>query len=231
MNVHLDWSEILIRLGLAFLAGSIIGLNREEHGRAAGLRTTVLVCLAAAAAMILANLLMDTRGRPSDSYINMDVMRLPLGILTGVGFIGAGAILHKGNFVHGVTTAATLWFSTVMGLCLGAGQVALGLILLAAGIVILWSLKWVEDHFIHHGTASISLRLTADAGPPEDILRALSAAGCKCTIRELAYGTTGTEILLDVRHMAGTQGKVPEELISLLKTQAGVEKFRWKPTP
>ena len=71
-------------------------------------RTTILVCLTASASMILGNLLLGTLGRATDTLVRMDVMRLPLGILTGMGFIGAGAILHRGNVVVGVTTAATL---------------------------------------------------------------------------------------------------------------------------
>ena len=76
--------------------------------------------------MIQMNLLMESNGKTQDSFAVMDLMRLPLGILTGVGFIGAGAIVRKSEMVVGVTTAATLWFATVVGLCLGGGQLILG---------------------------------------------------------------------------------------------------------
>jgi putative Mg2+ transporter-C (MgtC) family protein len=76
-------------------------------------------------AMIQTNLLMDANGKPGNSYVVMDLMRLPLGILTGVGFIGAGAIVRKDEFVLGITTAATIWFSTVVGLCIGGGCVSI----------------------------------------------------------------------------------------------------------
>jgi uncharacterized membrane protein YhiD involved in acid resistance len=104
------------------LAGLLIGYNRRERAKAAGLRTMLLVCLAASVSMIQVNLLMPTNGRPSDSYVTLDLMRLPLGILTGVGFIGGGAILRRGDIVIGVTTAATLWFVTVLGLCASAAD-------------------------------------------------------------------------------------------------------------
>ena len=71
-------------------------------------------------------------------------MRLPLGILSDMGFIGAGAIVRRDNLVRGVTTAATLWFAAVMGLCFGGGQLSLGLAALALAIFVLWPLKWVE---------------------------------------------------------------------------------------
>lgn len=104
----------------------LIGLNRGERGHAAGLRTTTLVCLAASVAMIQMNLLLPVAGKKSDFFSVMDIMRLPLGILSGMGFIGAGAILRKGDTVSGVTTAATLWLVTVIGLCFGGGQLWLG---------------------------------------------------------------------------------------------------------
>jgi len=68
----------------------------------------------------------------------------PLGILTGMGFIGAGAILHRANMVTGVTTAATLWFTTVMGFCFGAGEFLLGAWMLGLSILVLWCMQWVE---------------------------------------------------------------------------------------
>jgi putative Mg2+ transporter-C (MgtC) family protein len=81
-----------------------------EHAKAAGLRTTILVCMAASVAMLQMNYLLPLTGHASDSFVTNDLMRLPLGILTGVGFIGGGAILRRGSLIVGVTTAATLWY-------------------------------------------------------------------------------------------------------------------------
>jgi putative Mg2+ transporter-C (MgtC) family protein len=117
--ISLTWNDIALRLALTVAAGLALGFNRSEHGKAAGMRTTSLVCIAASVAMIQVNLLLPTAGRPAGSFVMNDLMRLPLGILTGVGFIGGGAILRRGNIVTGVTTAATLWLATVVGLCFG----------------------------------------------------------------------------------------------------------------
>ena len=144
MAEHLEWSDIAIRLALSLFAEAVVGINRGERGRRAGLRTTILVCLAAAIAMIEVNILLPTAGKPAGSFVVLDLMRLPLGILSGMGFIGAGAIVRRGDLVEGITTAATLWYVTVMGLCFGGGQLALGLAALALGAFILWCLKWVE---------------------------------------------------------------------------------------
>src|SRR5205823_8605060 len=124
--IHLGWPEIAIRLAFATAAGAIIGFNRTEHGRPAEIRTTMHVCLAAAVAMIEANLLLATAGKSADSFARMDILRLPLGILSGIGFLGGGVILKRGDIVLGVTTAATMWFVTVLGLCFGGGQLGAG---------------------------------------------------------------------------------------------------------
>src|SRR3979490_2187973 len=126
MPLTLGWREIALRLALSLIAGVLIGLDRGERGRPAGLRTTLLVCLAASVTMIQANLLLGTSGKPANSFVTLDLMRLPLGILTGMGFIGGGAILRRDGLVLGVTTAATLWLATVIGLCFGGGQIGLG---------------------------------------------------------------------------------------------------------
>src|SRR5580693_4131567 len=172
MPLTLDWQEIAIRLILTAIAGSVIGINRGGHGHPAGLRTTLLVCMAASIAMIQTNLLLGTAGRPSDSFVNMDLMRLPLGILSGMGFIGGGVILKRENLVLGVTTAATLWFVTVLGLCFGGGQLLLGTIALAIGVVVLRFLKTIELRLktIRRGTLAIAV---ASDGPSEADVRNL----------------------------------------------------------
>jgi putative Mg2+ transporter-C (MgtC) family protein len=144
MEASLDWNDLVLRLVLASAAGATFGLDRGGHGEPAGMRTTLLVCLAAATAMIAANLLLQTNGKPADSFVATDPLRLPLGILSGMGFIGAGAIIKNGDRVQGLTTAATLWFVTVVGLAFGAGLVVLGMISTAGGVVILVVLRRIE---------------------------------------------------------------------------------------
>ncbi|QNB16039.1 hypothetical protein G5S35_30640 [Paraburkholderia tropica] len=122
MPLTVSWLDFAGRLALAMVPGTLIGLNRGESGNAAGLRTTLLVCMAACLAMVQVNLLLLQQGKPHDFFVVLDLMRLPLGILSGVGFIVAGSILRKDGLVQGVTTAATMWYVTVIGLCAGGGQ-------------------------------------------------------------------------------------------------------------
>lgn len=144
MTTTLTWQVITLRLILTVVCAGIIGLDRDERGRPAGLRTNLLVGLAACLAMIQANWLINSNGKPEDSFVVMDIMRLPLGILSGIGFIGAGAIVKRGELALGVTTAATIWFVTVMGLCFGGGQLELGLEGFGLGFLVLTALKRME---------------------------------------------------------------------------------------
>ncbi|HEY3741594.1 MAG TPA: MgtC/SapB family protein, partial [Bryobacteraceae bacterium] len=172
MPITPSWPDISLRLLCALVAGILFGLNRTEHGRAAGLRTSILVCMAACVAMLQVNLLLSLSGRASNSFVMNDLMRLPLGILSGIGFIGAGAIVRRDNFVAGVTTAATIWFLTVLGLCFGGGQIALGLAASAIGIAVLTGLKPVENHLRRdrQGTLHIAIQ---PGGPDEHELRTM----------------------------------------------------------
>ena len=113
---HLD-IEIPLRLFAAFILGGVLGLNRELHGKPAGFRTHALVCLGAAAATMAA--LYAGRGVVPDASAASRVVQ---GVLTGIGFLGAGVILRdpKGN-VSGLTTAATIWISAVVGFVAGMG--------------------------------------------------------------------------------------------------------------
>jgi putative Mg2+ transporter-C (MgtC) family protein len=149
---------------LTMIAGAMMGFNRGARGHAAGLRTTILVALAASVAMIQANILLPLDGKDSGSFAVMDLMRLPLGILTGVGFLGGGAILKKGGSITGVTTAATLWIVTVIGLCFGGGQLGLGVISTALGILTLWAMEWIDIRIPREHRAI--LVVTTESGAP-----------------------------------------------------------------
>ncbi|WP_259329404.1 MgtC/SapB family protein [Acetobacter pasteurianus] len=88
--------------------------------------------------------MLDATGKKSGSFVTLDLMRLPLGVLSGMGFIGGGAILRRENMVLGVTTAATLWIVTIIGLCFGGGQIFLGATGTVLGLGVLWGLNFVE---------------------------------------------------------------------------------------
>ncbi|HEY3912756.1 MAG TPA: MgtC/SapB family protein [Stellaceae bacterium] len=231
MPQHLEWSEIAVRLALAAAASGLIGFNRGERGRPAGLRTTMLVCLAAAVAMIQVNLLLPIRGKVADSYVTLDLMRLPLGILSGIGFIGAGAIVRRGNLVEGVTTAATIWYVTVMGLCFGGGQIALGLAALGLAVFVLWLLKWAERRIGRECRATLTVAFDTGSEVDQDALTALAAEGFTVAAQSVAFSARGQrcEIRYDLRwHGAAEHLPVPD-LTGRLARRTGVLEVEWQP--
>jgi putative Mg2+ transporter-C (MgtC) family protein len=190
MPTTLTWHDIALRLLLTVLAAGVIGFNRDERGHSAGLRTNLLVALAACIAMIQTNELINSAGKPSDSFVVMDIMRLPLGILSGIGFIGAGAILKRGEMIVGVTTAATLWFVTVMGLCFGGGQIGLGLAAFALGFVILAGLKRIEIEMPRQQSGTLRINVAADGPDQAEIEALLEHAGVSPQSLSLGYDSS-----------------------------------------
>jgi putative Mg2+ transporter-C (MgtC) family protein len=192
MTTLLTWHEIALRLLLTAIAAGAIGYNRDERGHSAGFRTNLLVGLAACLAMIEANELINSAGKPSDSFVVMDIMRLPLGILDGIGFIGAGAIIKRGEMIVGVTTAATLWFVTVMGLCFGGGQTGLGLASFALGFAILAGLKRIENEMPRRQSGTLKLTLSADGPDQPEIEALLKDAGISPQSLSFRYNLSPT---------------------------------------
>lgn len=154
---NLTVQDMCLRVGLAFLAGAVVGWERESHGRPAGLRTTILACVAAAVAMVLSEVLFVQAATLSSASWRPDPARLGAGILTGIGFLGAGTILRHANTIRGVTTAASLWFVTVLGLTFGSGQFTLGLVGVALALITLLVLPRFERHIVVHVFATLTV--------------------------------------------------------------------------
>jgi putative Mg2+ transporter-C (MgtC) family protein len=128
-----DWIDVALRLGAALVGSMLIGLNRELHGKPTGMRTLGLVGLSAAVVTLAAN-------GTGDFSVNPDATsRVIQGVLTGVGFIGAGVILRDtpGLRVHGLTTAATVLVTAALGVVFGLGQWALALSALTLALAVL----------------------------------------------------------------------------------------------
>jgi len=181
--------------------------------------------------MLQANLLLGTVGKKADSFVNFDVMRLPLGILTGVGFIGGGAILRRDNLVLGVTTAATLWFVTVMGLCFGGGQIGLGIACWAMGMIVLAGLKQIEKRCKEDRHATLTL-LAASDGPGENEISAdLKSLGFKIASCAIVYEQSigNREITCELRWRGHRRDTLPPAFLDQLARKPGVLRLGWKP--
>jgi putative Mg2+ transporter-C (MgtC) family protein len=127
-------AEDLIKVLLAILLGGLIGGEREARDKSAGFRTIILICLGANLFTILSYNI--TNGN--------DAARIAANIVTGIGFLGAGAILREGNLVTGLTTAATIWLAASVGMAVGAGEYLLSAIVTLTAMVVLWLFPTLE---------------------------------------------------------------------------------------
>jgi putative Mg2+ transporter-C (MgtC) family protein len=111
--------ELLLRLVLAVIMGGAVGIEREWHNHAAGFRTHILVCLGSTTIMLLS--IYGFSQFANEPNVRLDPARLAAQVISGIGFIGAGAILRNGSVISGLTTAASIWVVAGIGLCVGAG--------------------------------------------------------------------------------------------------------------
>ena len=139
---RLPGAIVMLRLGASAVFGALIGWERESRDKPAGLRTHILVSVAACLFTLIALDLMDTiRG----DHIRADPIRLIEAVTAGVAFLAAGAIIKAGGSVQGLTTGAGLWMAGAMGLAAGTGRIILAAIAAALAIVVLWLLRVIED--------------------------------------------------------------------------------------
>jgi len=132
----MDELLLLVRVLVAAALSAVIGLERELHGRPAGLRTHLLVGVGAALVMAAFEAATIFIGSPADA-LRIDPGRLAAGVITGIGFLGAGTIIKVGDWVRGLTTAASLWFAAMLGIVAGQGFYILAVGGCAGGLAIL----------------------------------------------------------------------------------------------
>jgi putative Mg2+ transporter-C (MgtC) family protein len=220
-------AEIATRLLLTLAAGALIGLNRQAGGHAAGFPTTMLVGLAACLAMIQANLLLAVSGKTDHTFAVMDTLRFPLGILTGVGFIGGGAILKRGDLVTGVTTAATLWIMTAIGLCIGGGQLVLGCGGAVLAFVILSPLKLLDERMPRRQKARVTISVSGDASRPN--LDQILPQGCRSRFLEMKRTQPGGHFHVTYELRWTNAVKDAEiEILAALQKEHTLERFELK---
>jgi putative Mg2+ transporter-C (MgtC) family protein len=186
-----EW-DVIARTLVALAAGGAIGFERSYHGRAAGLRTYALVCFGSALLVAAA----QSGIVPSAS--GADVTRVIQGIVTGIGFLGAGVIVKEGFSVRGLTTAASVWVASAIGVTLGVGMYVAGLVATLATLVALALLRQLEDllpaqAFVHFEVGFERARVM-----DEDRLRELIERH-GFAVTELSYELDGGSQLLEYR--------------------------------
>lgn len=138
--------EIFIKIFLALFLGGMIGLEREIKGKAAGLRTNILICLGAAIMMIISVGIAENSSNP-----NADPARIAAQVVTGVGFIGAGTIIQSRGLIKGLTSAAVIWVVAGLGLAIGAGYYIFSFLVTFIILITLYFLEKIENFIAKRG--------------------------------------------------------------------------------
>jgi len=162
-----------MHLGLAVLAGGLIGLERTYHGRPAGFRTHTLVCTASSLLMLVTVYQWELlKGAPLET-IRVDPTRMAQGIMTGIGFLGAGVIMKEGLTVRGLTTAASIWITAAIGVLIGIGFYFPAVVATLVTLGTLALFRWIEMIMPSHYYARLNVRFKRQETPAEAEFRDL----------------------------------------------------------
>jgi len=218
--------ELLVRLIVGTALGGIVGYERGVHGRPAGFRTHLIVALPSTTFMLVSTHFVYFQHYTKDDLVAVDPSRIAASIVTGIGFLGGGAILRTGLNVQGLTTAAGLWLVAAIGMAAGAGMYVVSVAATLFGIVALVVLRRFE-HKDDQLRRRISLVLADGGTTVPGLFRALAQTG-------VAVAPMEYERRLDERRIHVTlQARIPPEsqegLVDLLEAQPGLERVRIEP--
>jgi putative Mg2+ transporter-C (MgtC) family protein len=170
-----DLLEILLHLAVAMAAGGLIGLERSYNGHSAGFRTHTLVCMASSLLMLIVLYQEDWIAAPLTENLRVDPTRMAQGIMTGIGFLGAGVIMKEGLSVRGLTTAASIWITAAIGILAGVGFYSALVIVTVMTLGTLSVFRWIESRVPTLIYAHCSLRIDRETSMSERDLRVLLA--------------------------------------------------------
>jgi putative Mg2+ transporter-C (MgtC) family protein len=224
----LTWAELFLRVGLASVLGGAIGLERELREREAGLRTHMLVSVGAALFTLVSAFAWTDWRFSNESGVVFDPTRIAAQVVTGVGFLGAGAIIRQGLSVRGLTTAATLWVVAAIGMATGAGYYAAAAITTVLVLFSLWPLRLLayrlsERYRPEEGRLAVDLPAGASA---VSVLEAVESAGAM--VRSLEFEEEGDRRRVDMR-VRIERGRSAAALIDALTRAHAVKGARWNP--
>jgi len=221
----LSWGEVLLRVVLAGVLGGAIGAEREIREREAGLRTHMLVAVGAGLFTLVSAYGWHDFHFSNRAGVTYDPTRIAAQIVTGIGFLGAGAIIRHGLSVRGLTTAASLWVVAAIGVASGAGYYSAALITTVLVLFSLWPLRILVRRFFPHvrrGEQRLEVELRAGESPAT-IVEALERVGGLVQGFELEDARDRRRVVLDVQL---AQAK-PHAVTAELMRQEQVLGVRW----
>lgn len=222
--------EIAMHVGAAWAAGSLIGLERSFHGRPAGFRTHALVCLASALLMVVTAYQWDWLGKsiPLET-VRTDPTRIAQGIMTGIGFLGAGVIFKEGLTVRGLTTAASIWITAAIGILFGVGFFYPAILATLATLGTLTVFRIIEDRIPSHIFAQLILRFSEGVLLPEkELVELLQKQGF--SVANQSYRLDRDAEFFEYKMMIRTTQKHAfGTLADVLRTRTDLKEFRISP--
>lgn len=215
--------EYILRLALSVLFGSVIGLEREFRMKDAGIRTHLIVSLASCLMMLVSKYgFYDVLSHPS---INLDPSRIAAGIVTAIGFLGAGTILSRGRNVTGLTTAAGLWATVGIGMAAGAGMYLISIFGTAFIVGIQALLHW-NFPFLSHLGAVVSIRLCDESGALEQLNATLSQMNLPRYRSRYERADGVISVTLEIDHLPVPSGEVGRLFLPLMQAPY-IKSIQW----
>ena len=222
--------DITLRLIASLLVGGLIGLERSYHGRPAGFRTHALVCLSTSLLMLVT--VFESYWFPSISQgrITFDPTRMAQGIMTGIGFLGAGTIMREGLSVRGLTTAASIWITAAIGILLGIGFYFPAVFATVLTLGTLSAFRWIENMIPAQFYAHFVVRFARNETMPEDEMRRLLTQH-GFTIANLNYRLDINSNFIEYRMVIRTnRAENATRLTDVLNKIGSVKEFSISPT-
>jgi putative Mg2+ transporter-C (MgtC) family protein len=223
----LNWDESLLRLALAAALGGLIGVEREIREREAGLRTHLLVALGSALFTIVSAYGFHAFLASGQSVVRADPTRIAAQIVTGIGFLGAGAIIRQGLSIRGLTTAATLWVVAAIGLAAGAGYYSAAVITTALVLVSLWPLRILAFRMLHRfrpEDGRLLVELPAGVSPGA-VIDEVERCGARIEMIEVSQEGDRRRLQLDVELPREEGGSTA--LVARIADVEDVAEVRW----
>lgn len=225
-----EYLDIALKVGGAWAAGSLIGLERTFRGRPAGFRTHALVCVSSALLMLVTSYQWQWLDGVAAETIRTDPTRMAQGIMTGIGFLGGGVIFKEGLTVRGLTTAASIWTTAAVGILFGVGLYFPALLGTLLTLGILAAFRWLEELIPSQFYAHYVVRFRRDQAPSEvEVRRLLNGHGFK--VANMSYGLDQDGTVFEYRTVIKTVNKVnAKRLVEQLRTADNVIGFSLMPT-